>query len=123
MSGFSAAKISGCGEQHADGPAGLTFDAADEVQPFLVLGVGAVAEVEPQDVSAGVKESADGAKVRAGGGRAWRLSWRGEGGAWCPKGFRDYSQAACTRREETSIHRHRDAGHIARVLRHQVHHG
>ena len=75
MSGFSAAKISGCGEQHADGPAGLTFDAADEVQPFLVLGVGAVAEVEPQDVSTGVKESADGAKVRAGG--AERGDYRG----------------------------------------------
>jgi hypothetical protein len=54
-------------EQHADRPAGLALDTADEFQPFLVLGVGAVAEVQAEDVRAGVEQGADGGEVGARG--------------------------------------------------------
>src|SRR4030095_12129629 len=55
-------------EHHASPPAGLPLAAADECQPFLVLGVGAVAEVQAEDVRAGVEQGADGGEVGARGG-------------------------------------------------------
>src|SRR5256885_4630183 len=64
-------------EQHADRsagrPASLALDAADQVQPFLVLGVGCVAEVRAKGASASVQQGADDGKVAAQGPSvAWR---------------------------------------------------
>jgi hypothetical protein len=52
-------------EEHADRLAEVAFDGADQVEPLLVIGMGAVAEVEPEHVGAGAHQRLDGAAVRA----------------------------------------------------------
>ena len=54
-------------DEHADAAPGLVGGLADPAVRLLVLGVGAVAEVQPGDVHAGVDEAADGLVGRGGG--------------------------------------------------------
>ena len=54
-------------EQHADRAADIRLDRADQLQPLLVVGVRAVAEVQAEDISAGAHQRLDGGAVRARG--------------------------------------------------------
>jgi hypothetical protein len=54
-------------QEHADRPAGLLFQLADDRVAGLVVGVAAVAEVEPEHVGPGLEQRLDGGRVRGGG--------------------------------------------------------
>ena len=71
-------------EQHADRPAQIALDRADDVQTLLVVVVRSVAEVEPEDVGAGVEQRFDGFAIRARRARGSRRSWHcGYGACQC----------------------------------------
>ena len=63
-------------DQDADRPAGLRLDLADGVEPRAVIVMGAMAEIEPEDIGAGIEQRADGAPALRSPARAWRRSWR-----------------------------------------------
>jgi len=54
-------------EQHTDRAADVDFDRADEIEPLLVLGIGAVAEVQPEHVGAGTHQGLNRGAVAARG--------------------------------------------------------
>ncbi|MNT12346.1 hypothetical protein D3C72_1472710 [compost metagenome] len=52
-------------KQHADRAAKVRFDGADQVEPLLVVGVGAMAEIQAEDVCARAHERLNGRAVGA----------------------------------------------------------
>jgi hypothetical protein len=54
-------------QQHGDGPAAFALDLPDQVVADLVVGVAAVAEVEPEHVGAGFEQGGDRGPVRTRG--------------------------------------------------------
>ena len=54
-------------EQHADRPAELLLKRANGLQPARMVGLRAVAEVEPEHVHAALEQGADGLRVGRGG--------------------------------------------------------
>jgi hypothetical protein len=53
--------------QNADRPAGLLLEGADGVDARLMVGALAMAEIEAEDIDAGVEQRGDGFRCRARG--------------------------------------------------------
>jgi hypothetical protein len=53
-------------QQHRNGPPHLALDVPDQRQPLPLLGMGAVAEIEPEHVRARIEQGANGGPVRTG---------------------------------------------------------